>query len=76
MKNMQYLTEHCNVNAVYSFLHLFKSLETLTSKRLVVFAEIYSFFKNLPLKNELRTEEKKSWEMQIRSLSARISVRK
>ena len=54
---MLYLTIFCNVNAVYSFINLDKALETFTSKRFVKFAEILSFLKNLPWKNEFLADE-------------------
>ena len=44
---MQYLAVPRDVNAFYSFSNLLKALETLTSNRLVKFAKILSFFKNL-----------------------------
>jgi hypothetical protein len=47
MQNMEYLSKHCNINAVYPFLNLCKALESFTSKRLVKLVEIFSFFKNL-----------------------------
>ena len=40
MQNMLYLAKHCNLDAVYPFLNLFKALEIFTSKRLVKFVEI------------------------------------
>ena len=49
MQNMIYLSVLANVNAFYPFSDLLKAYETLTSKRLVEFVKILSFFKNLHL---------------------------
>ena len=69
---MLYLPVRFNVNAVYPLLNLFKALETLTSKRLVEFVEIYSFLKNLLWKNNFLAEENFPWAKRQRYLSARI----
>ena len=69
---MLYSPVHCNVNAVYPFLNLFKALETFTSKRLVKFVEILSFLKNLLGKNDFLAEENFPQAKRQRTLSARI----
>ena len=53
---MQYLAISCKLNAFYLSLDLFKALETSTSKRSVIFVDIFSFLKILPWKNEILAE--------------------
>ena len=69
---MLYLPVCCNLNAVYCFLGLSKTLETLTSKRLVKFIEIQSFLKNLPRKNKFPAEKKFPRPKRLINLSARM----
>ena len=71
MQNMQYLAERCNVDAFYPFSNLFKAFETFASIRLVEYVEIFSFFKNLLLKNEVLAELDFLRAMQLRFYSAR-----